>query len=42
MYYLIGLQFLAGMAWGAYELAMLLLVFEAIPREQRVTMLMTL
>ncbi len=39
MPFLIGLQIVGGMAWAAYELATLLLFFEAIPREQRVTML---
>jgi MFS family permease len=37
--YLICLQLVGGMAWAAFELAMLLLFFETIPREQRVTML---
>jgi MFS family permease len=37
--FLIALQVLGGMAWAAYELAMLLLFFDAIPRQQRVTML---
>jgi MFS family permease len=39
MAFLIGLQIFGGMAWAAFELAMLLLFFETIPREQRVTML---
>ena len=37
--YLLGLQVLSGAAWAAYELAMLLLAFETIPREKRVGML---
>jgi MFS family permease len=37
--YLLGLQVLSGAAWAAYELAMLLLAFETIPRHQRVGML---
>ena len=37
--YLLGLQILSGAAWAAYELAMLLLAFETIPREKRVGML---
>lgn len=39
MPFLLALQFFGGMTWAAYELAMLLLFFETIPREQRVTML---
>jgi MFS family permease len=39
MPFLIALQIVGGMAWAAYELAMLLLFFERIPREQRITML---
>jgi MFS family permease len=37
--YLMVLQIVGGMAWAAYELAMLLLFFETIPREHRVRML---
>jgi MFS family permease len=37
--YLIALQIASGAAWGAYELAMLLLFFEAIPRDKRVSVL---
>lgn len=37
--YLLGVQVLSGAAWAAYELAMLLLAFETIPREKRVGML---
>lgn len=39
MPFLICLQVVGGMSWAAYELAMLLLFFETIPREQRVAML---
>lgn len=39
MPFLIVLQLAGGAAWAAYELAMLLLFFETIPRRQRVTML---
>ena len=37
--YLCVVQVLSGAAWGAFELAMLLLFFEAIPRERRVAVL---
>jgi MFS family permease len=37
--YLIIVQVVGGMAWAAFELAMLLLFFETIPRGQRVSML---
>jgi MFS family permease len=39
MPFLIALQIFGGMAWAAYELAMLLLFFKVIPRDQRVIML---
>lgn len=32
-------QILSGVAWGAYELALLLMFFEAIPREERTSVL---
>jgi MFS family permease len=35
-YYLLGMQCVAGMIWAAYELAVFLLFFETVPREQRV------
>jgi MFS family permease len=35
-YYLLGMQFVAGMIWAAYELAVFLMFFETVPREQRV------
>lgn len=38
-YYLLGMQFVAGMLWAAYELAVFLLFFETIPREERVAVL---
>jgi len=37
--YLLALQVLSGAAWAAFELAMLLLLFEATPRSQRVEVL---
>lgn len=37
--YLLAVQVYGGIAWAAFELAMLLLVFEAIPSEKRVGML---
>lgn len=37
--YLLCLQFVAGMAWSAYELAMMLMFFETIPRAERTSML---
>jgi predicted MFS family arabinose efflux permease len=37
--YLAVLQVVSGAAWGAYELAMLLLLFEAIPRQKRLGVL---
>jgi MFS family permease len=37
--YLCGIQLLSGIAWGAYELAMLLMFFAAIPRQRRVAVL---
>jgi len=37
--YLLGLQFIAGMAWSAYELAMMLMFFETIPRSERTSLL---
>lgn len=37
--YLIALQIGGGMVWAAYELALFLLFFEAIPRQHRVGML---
>ena len=37
--FLLGLQLLSGAAWAGYELAMLLLFFESIPRHQRVAIL---
>jgi MFS family permease len=39
--YLICVQLLAGVTWGAYELAMFLLFFEAIPRRERTSVLTT-
>jgi MFS family permease len=38
-YYLMALQFVAGVLWAAYELAMLLMFFETIPRHQRTSLL---
>lgn len=35
LYYLVALQALGGAAWGAYELALLLLFFETIPARER-------
>jgi MFS family permease len=35
MVYLAGIQLLSGIVWAAYELAMLLMFFEAIPRQDR-------
>jgi MFS family permease len=37
--YLMGLQMLAGVIWGAYELSVLLLFFETIPHAERTSML---
>jgi MFS family permease len=37
--YLLGVQLLAGTAWAAYELASFLLLFEAIPSEERTSIL---
>lgn len=37
--YLLGVQILSGAAWGAYELATLLLAFEKMPAPQRVALL---
>ncbi|MGE0708651.1 MAG: MFS transporter [Planctomycetota bacterium] len=37
--YLLLLQLVGGVAWGAYELTTFLLLFETIPRERRVAML---
>jgi len=37
--YLFGLQLVAGCAWGAYELATFLLIFETIPEEERTSVL---
>jgi MFS family permease len=37
--YLVCVQVLSGIAWAAYELAMLLMFFEAIPRSHRTSML---
>lgn len=37
--YLLGIQVLAGMAWGAYELATLLLLFESIREDERTSVL---
>jgi MFS family permease len=39
--YLVCVQLLAGVFWGAYELAMFLLFFEAIPRQERTSVLTT-
>ncbi len=39
--YLLGVQCLAGTAWGAYELATFLLVFETIREEERTSVLTT-
>lgn len=38
-YYLLGLQIVAGVVWGAYELAVILLVFETLRAEERVALL---
>ena len=38
-WYLAGVQFVSGVAWATYELAMFLMFFEAIPRERRVGLL---
>lgn len=38
-YWLAAVQFIAGFAWAAYELAMVLVLFESIPRHQRTSML---
>jgi len=38
-YYLAALQFVAGAVWAGYELAMLLMFFEAIPTEERTSLL---
>lgn len=38
-YYLMGLQFVCGVAWAAYELAMFLMFFETMPKAQRTTLL---
>ena len=35
LFYLAGVQLLSGIVWAAYELAMLLMFFEAIPRQDR-------
>lgn len=40
-YWLCFVQTLAGIAWGGYELAMFLLFFETIPREERTSVLTT-
>jgi MFS family permease len=37
--YIGGVQLLSGIAWAAYELAMLLMFFEAIPRQDRASVL---
>ncbi|MBM4004042.1 MAG: MFS transporter [Planctomycetes bacterium] len=37
--FLAGLQFTGGVAWAAYELAMFLMFFETIPREERTSVL---
>ena len=37
--FLAGLQFVAGAAWAGYELAMFLMFFEAIPAEERTSLL---
>lgn len=37
--WLICLQLVAGAAWGAYELAMMLMFFETIPEEERTSIL---
>jgi MFS family permease len=37
--YLLFVQLVCGLAWGGYELAMVLLFFDSIPREKRVEML---
>jgi MFS family permease len=39
--YLIGVQLFAGVSWAAYELAMFLLFFEAIPAADRTSLLTT-
>lgn len=38
-YYLVGMQFVSGVVWAAHELAVFLLFFETIPREQRLRLL---
>jgi MFS family permease len=38
-YWLLILQVMAGAAWGAYELALVLLFFEAIPESERTSLL---
>jgi MFS family permease len=38
-WYLLGLQVVAGTAWGAYELALVLLFFETIPERERTSIL---
>jgi MFS family permease len=38
-HYLVVLQFFAGMTWSAYELAMMLMFFETIPRSERTSLL---
>jgi MFS family permease len=38
-FFLVGLQFFAGAIWAGYELAMLLMFFEAIPSEERTSLL---
>ena len=39
MVYLAGVQLLSGIVWAAYELAMMLMFFEAIPRQDRTSVL---
>ncbi len=39
MVYLCGVQLTSGITWGAYELAMTLMFLEAIPRDERTTVL---
>jgi MFS family permease len=38
-YWLLFVQFVCGIVWGAYELAMFLMFFETIPREERTSLL---
>ena len=38
-WYLACVQFVSGLAWATYELAMFLMFFEALPRERRVSLL---